>query len=147
MAMHVCLPSLKYCCCVKMEVVLASLLLATRVISPSLLMMRTSSELVETDFMPVAVVLIVVPMMESVNSLGVKEPVFDLVTIILPPLAGNKNTSLYSDHHPAFVGWKQTYIILYHSFIQHCDSTKWLCLQSMVMINDNKNLRSQDRDY
>lgn len=79
------IPSLKYVCCEKMEDVDTSLLRAILVISPSLLMIRTSSaDDVFKDFTLDVVVLIVVPTTESEKSFGVREPVFDLVIIVLP---------------------------------------------------------------
>jgi hypothetical protein len=68
-----------------MDDVEASLLRAILVISPSLFIMRTSSvDDVFMDFTFEVVVLIVVPITESENNLGVRDPVLDLVIIVLP---------------------------------------------------------------
>ena len=78
-----------------MEDVDASLLRAILVISPSLLIIRTSSvDDVFKDFTLDVEVLIVVPITESENNLGVREPVLDLVIIVLPTAKLN-NVILY----------------------------------------------------
>lgn len=85
---------MKYVCCEKMEDVDTSLLRAILVISPSLFMIRTSSvDDVFKDFTLDVVVLIVVPTTESEKSFGVREPVFDLVIIVLPTSEMQKHLS------------------------------------------------------
>lgn len=69
-----------------MDDVEASLLRAIRVISPSLLIISTSSLDEEfNDLTLDVVVFIVVPITESENNFGVREPVLDRVIIVLPP--------------------------------------------------------------
>ena len=58
-----------------------ALLLLTLVMSPSLLMTRTVSSC--DDVLLLIFVVVVVPVTESVNIFGVREPVRDLVTILL----------------------------------------------------------------
>ena len=66
-----------------MDVEAANRLLVTLVISPSLLMTRTSSVVADVDdLIPVAFML-VEPITESENNFGVKEPVLDRVTYLL----------------------------------------------------------------
>ena len=73
------IPSLKYIDCCETADDTALLLLVIRDISPSLLMIKISSE----DVLPVILNDPVVAVTESVNCFGVSEPVFDRVKIFL----------------------------------------------------------------
>ena len=76
------LPSLKYCCWLNMDVEAFKRLLVTLVISPSLLMTRTSSVLADVDDLKPIVLMLLEPITESENNFGVREPVFDRVTYL-----------------------------------------------------------------
>ena len=124
------LPSLKYCCCWKIDVEAFSLLLVTLVMSPSLLMTRTSSFDEEAVVFIEVVLMFAVPMTESENSLGVKDPVFDRVTIL----------------------WDSTEIKI--NFQCHCCKSFFLsfffckknqnCLYPNFLVSDNLDLRDSD---